>query len=116
MDIKLNPSGTKTVTIKSPRYPSKYSHNQDCRWNIETTKGKLQMTFDKFNIEYASNCKKKDYLFVGSLAKYTSVWLCGSSIPNNFKLTSKKKTMTVKFHSNKSVTKAGFKIRVTAKG
>ena len=31
------------------------------------------MTFDKFNIEYASNCKKKDYLFVGSLAKYTSV-------------------------------------------
>ena len=31
------------------------------------------MTFDKFNVEYASNCKKKDYLFVGSLAKYTSV-------------------------------------------
>ena len=40
---------------------------------LQTTKGKLQMTFDKFNIEYASNCKKKDYLFVGSLAKYTSV-------------------------------------------
>ena len=40
---------------------------------FQTTKGKLQMTFDKFNVEYASNCKKKDYLFVGSLAKYTSV-------------------------------------------
>ena len=41
--------------------------------HFQTTKGKLQMTFDKFNVEYASNCKKKDYLFVGSLAKYTSV-------------------------------------------
>ena len=41
--------------------------------SLQTTKGKLQMTFDKFNVEYASNCKKKDYLFVGSLAKYTSV-------------------------------------------
>ena len=35
MDILLDPSDKKTVTIKSPRYPSKYAHNQDCRWNIE---------------------------------------------------------------------------------
>ena len=45
MDIKLNPSGTKTVTIKSPRYPSKYSHNQDCRWNIEVLPIKVKVKF-----------------------------------------------------------------------
>ena len=55
------------INLKSEKYDINVS------LSFQTTKGKLQMTFDKFNVEYASNCKKKDYLFVGSLAKYTSV-------------------------------------------
>jgi len=109
-------NGKKSITLKSPRYPSKYSHKADCRWNLEATKGKLSMKFVKFNVEYNKKCEKKDYLFVGSIAKYSSVYLCGSSIPKGFKLTSKKKVMTVKFHSNKSVTKPGFSVKVIATG
>ena len=92
------------------------------------------MLFDKFNVEYNSKCERKDYLFVGKIAKYSKVsvyfclincidiynhyfqtYLCGSSIPKGFKLTSKNSEMVVKFHSNAKVTKAGFKIRVIGK-
>jgi len=116
MDIKLNPKKTKTATITSPNYPSKYPKNQKCTWKITATKGKLKLTFDKFNTEWSSNCKKKDYLYVASVAKYNKLYLCGSSMPSDFKLTSKAKTMTLKFKSNASVNKAGFKATVTATG
>ena len=70
------------------------------------------MVIDKFNIEWSNSCKAKDYLFVGNIAKYTKTWLCGSSIPSNFKsLKSKKKEITIKFHSNRSGRKTGFKAR-----
>jgi len=116
MDIKLNPKKTKTTTITSPNYPSKYPKNQKCTWKITATKGKLKLTFDKFNTEWSSNCKKKDYLYVGNVAKYNKLYLCGSSMPSDFKLTSKAKTMILKFKSNKSVAKPGFKATVTATG
>jgi len=117
MEIEMDPDGsTRIYTLTSPRYPSKYSHNQDCKWTFTAKSGKVKMVFDKFNVEWSSSCKSKDYLFVGSIAKYTKTWLCGSSIPKNFKLVSKAKVMTVKFHSNKKVTKSGFKIRLVATG
>jgi len=75
------------------------------------------MVLDKFNVQWSSSCKSKDYLFVGQVAKYTKLWLCGSSIPSGFNgLKSKKKTMTVKFHSNGSGRKTGFKARFIATG
>jgi len=74
------------------------------------------MTFNKFNIEYVKNCKSKDYLYVASIAKYNSLYLCGASMPSGFKLTSKKKSMTLKFKSNGSVQKTGFKAKITATG
>jgi len=117
MDIELDPDGsTRIYTLTSPRYPKKYSHNQDCKWVFTATKGKVKLLFDKFNLEWSSSCKKKDYLFVGNITKYTKTWLCGASIPKKFKLISKKNTMTLKFHSNKSVTKPGFKVRLIATG
>jgi len=117
MEIELDPDGdTRIYTLKSPRYPSKYSHNQDCKWIFTAKTGKVKLLFDKFNLEWSSSCKKKDYLFVGSIAKYTKTWLCGSSIPKKFKLVSKQSTMTLKFHSNSKVTKSGFKVRLIATG
>jgi len=117
MEIEMDPDGdTRIYTLKSPRYPSKYPHNQDCKWIFTAKTGKVKLLFDKFNVEWSSSCKKKDYLFVGSIAKYTKTWLCGSSIPKKFKLVSKKDTMTLKFHSNSKVTKSGFKVRLIATG
>ena len=75
------------------------------------------MLLDKFNVEWSSTCKTKDYLFVGSIKKYTKVWLCGSSVPSGFSaLKSKSNTMTIKFKSNASTRKTGFKVRLIATG
>jgi len=114
----MNPDdSTRIITLKSPSYPSKYPNNRDCKWNLKATRGKIKMVLDKFNVQWSSSCKATDYLFVGNVAKYTKLWLCGSSVPSNFKsLKSKKKEMTVKFHSDKSVRKPGFKARFIATG
>jgi len=109
-------SDSRIITLKSPNYPKNYPKNQDCKWIFTATSGKIKMLFDKFNIAWASSCKKKDYLYVANVAKYTKTWLCGSSVSKNFKLVSKKNTMTVKFHSNGSVQKSGFKVRLIATG
>jgi len=114
----MDPDSTDTriITLKSPNYPKNYPKNQDCKWTLTATKGKLRMMFDKFNVEWNKSCKKKDYLYVANIQKYTKTWLCGSSIKKNFKLTSKKDTMIVKFHSNGSKSKPGFKVRIVAIG
>jgi len=119
MTIDLDPDdvdGPRIYTLKSPRYPSNYPKNQDCKWTFTTTTGKIKMLFDKFNVEWSKTCKTKDYLFVGQISKYTKTWLCGSSIPKNYKLVSKGKEMTVKFHSNSKTSKPGFKVRLVATG
>ena len=88
-----------------------YHHTQNSKYSnstLQATKGKLKLTFDKFNVEWSSSCKKKDYLYVGNVssvnilqisiikvisviqvAKYNKLYLCGSSMPSDFKLTSK---------------------------
>lgn len=74
------------------------------------------MVLDKFNVQWSSSCKTKDYLYVGKISKYTKIWLCGSSIPNNFNpLKSKKSQIVIKFHSDKSTRKSGFKARFIGK-
>jgi len=71
------------------------------------------MVFDSINIQWSSKCNV-DYLFVGKIAKYTKVYLCGARLPNNFSLVSKKNEMVLKFHSDASVTKAGFRAVLVA--
>jgi len=110
----MDPDGTRIVTLKSPNYPSNYPNNKDCTWKLTTTSGNIKMLLDKFNIQWSSSCKAKDYLFVSGVNKYTKLWLCGSTIPSNFVLKSKKKSITVKFHSNGSTRKSGFKARFIA--
>ena len=75
------------------------------------------MVIQKFNVEWSSTCKTKDYFYVGQVKKYTKVWLCGSSVPSTFSaLKSKSDTMVVKFHSNGSKRKSGVKVLLTATG
>jgi len=114
----MNPDdSSRTYTLKSPNYPNNYPNNKNCKWTFVATTGKVKLIIDKFNVEWSSTCKTKDYLYVGQIKKYTKVWLCGSSVPNNFSaLTSKGDTMTVKFKSNGSKRKSGFKVRLIANG
>jgi len=114
----MNPDdSSRTYTLKSPNYPNNYPNNKDCKWTFTATSGKVKLVIDKFNVQWSSTCKTKDYLFVGRIKKYTKVWLCGSSVPNDFSaLTSTGDTMVVKFYSNGSGRKSGFKVRIIATG
>jgi len=114
LTIELDPDGTNKHVLTSPRWPKKYSHNQDCHWTINTKSGQITATFNKFNVEWSKTCKTKDYLFLGQLYKYTKTYLCGNTVPSKTKFKSKNQEMTIKFHSNKKVTKAGFKLTLTA--
>merc|ERR1712018_1063390 len=116
LTIRLNPDkASSTTVITSPSFPQKYPKNQNCKWIINATKGKLKLTFDKFKTEWSQNCKK-DYLFVGNVAKYNKLYLCGSNIPSNLSLKSKDRTIVLKFQSNNKVGKPGFKATVVASG
>ena len=66
LDILLDPdnSTNNQVVVTSPRYPKKYKHNSDCTWNILATRGQIRLTFTKFNLEWAQNCRTNDYIFL----------------------------------------------------
>jgi len=77
--------------------------------------GKLKALIKDFNIESTSNCKKNDYLFFKEIKKYTKIWICGSNVPSKYEtLTSTGDTLEVKFVSDDSGRKTGFKVKVVA--
>ena len=71
-------------------------------------------------------------MFIGQIVKYSKVrrndldllmilfllfqtYLCGNTVPSGTKFKSKNQQMTIKFHSNRSVTRAGFKVVIQGK-
>lgn len=95
---------------------SNYSNSQDFTKTISPDNGgKLVVTFNSFDIENNSSCAY-DYLeiFDGpsiaspSLGKY-----CGTTIPGPFTSTALGGELTFKFHSDGSVTKAGWDADLT---
>jgi len=80
---------------------------------VRASTGQVVIAFEKFNIQSSPVCKKRDYLFLDQIERYNKIWLCGKSMPNNYK--SKKKYMTIKFVSNGKVNAKGFKALLTAK-
>jgi len=113
----LDPTGAtapRTITIESPNYPKKYENDLVCTWKITSTTGNIKMLFSKFNIEANSRCSN-DYLQVsGPVKKYRKVKMCGSNIPSSFNLQSTKTQMIIKFVSNSSVRKTGFRAALFA--
>jgi len=106
---------TSVQTIQSPGFPGRYPNNADCTWEIKTKiDSKITMVFDSFNIEWSRNCKSRDYLLVGAIAKYSKVTLCGARLPKRVKFRSKKNRMIIKFKSNKRKRKSGFKAILVA--
>ena len=58
----LSVTQQRIVTITTLKTPSTHLRT------FQATKGKLKLTFDKFNVEWSSSCKKKDYLYVGNVS------------------------------------------------
>ena len=92
-------------TITSKNHPSIYDNNYDEEWTLEAPEEHIiQLTFESFDIEYSSSCPY-DWVEV-SYGSYSEKF-CGSSIPGPFNSTGP--TMTVKMHTDSSVTGTGFR-------
>ena len=91
--------------IMSKNYPSTYDNIYDEVWTLEPPEGHIiQLTFESFDINDHSQCRD-DFVEV-SYGSYREKF-CGSSIPGPF--TSTGPTMTVKIHTDGSVTGTGFR-------
>ncbi|XP_014429200.3 scavenger receptor cysteine-rich domain-containing protein DMBT1-like isoform X1 [Pelodiscus sinensis] len=95
-------------TFHSPFYPGNYPNNADCVWEIEAENNyHIILSFRDISTE-GSGCQY-DYIEIYDGALYTSPLLgkiCYNSTPT---YTSSSNLMTVRFHSDSSVTKRGFR-------
>jgi len=117
MDILVDPDevlASKIYYLESPNYPNKYPRNQDCRWNVKTTSGQIQVVMEDFSVQYSGGCKNKDYLYFNPVTKYNKVWLCGSN-PTTVRYKSKSTFLTIKFVTNKSGQSTGFRLKIVGK-
>lgn len=87
----------------SPNYPSYYSPNTTCQWDIEVPSGKfIKLKFQKFLVSTGGvNSCSGDYVEVVGKSR-----LCGQQPPNM--ITSNSNMMTVKFFSDSSRVDRGF--------
>ncbi|XP_066271849.1 CUB and sushi domain-containing protein 1-like [Branchiostoma lanceolatum] len=98
--------------ITSPNYPDIYPNNIDCSWTITApSTSRIQLDFVTFGIEYGNNCQY-DFVHVleGHLsgASFLGVF-CGTSLPPTVRTVGN--VMSVKFSSDYSETRAGFKAK-----
>ena len=99
-------SGTATGTIRSPNYPSDYPNSKDQTYPIKVESGsKIELTFTDFAIEDDTECSY-DYVQVLDSDGKQLIKKCGATKPANVVSTSN--TMTVKFHSDETVSAKGF--------
>ena len=94
--------------ITSPNYPSNYPDNKDTDSRLTVASGSVvELTFTNFNLEDSNGCV---YDWVQVVDGDNSVLMdkkCGTSLPG--KVTSKTNVMVVKFHSDSSQNRAGFR-------
>ena len=92
----------------SPRHPKEYPDNIDEVTTIDVPAGsRIELTFNTFDLEedrFTVNCR---FDFVEIKDGATTMKLCGK-IAGSKKFTSSSNEMTVRFHSDTSVTSAGF--------
>ena len=103
------------MNIMSPNHPQNYNNNQDCVVTIRFAEGeRVAIQFEAFDIESHSSCVW-DYLEVrdgdNENSNLIGSKLCGLTNPGTIESTGN--TMTLKFHSDGSVVKTGFKIRTS---
>nr|XP_054752702.1 extracellular serine proteinase-like [Lytechinus pictus] len=95
--------------LTSPNYPDNYGNNADCSFTIHAPVGQtITLTFDDIDIEDHVSCSS-DAVEVhdGDMHGPYLEKVCGSTIPSP--ITSTKNSMYVRFISDNSVTRSGFK-------
>merc|ERR1712025_41598 len=99
-------SSKETGTIKSPNYPSNYPNSKDQTYALKVATGsRMELSFTDFVIEPEDHCSY-DYVQVLDSDGKQLIKKCGSTKPA--KVVSTGNTMTVKFHSDETVTAKGF--------
>ena len=103
------------MNIMSPNHPQNYNNNQDCVVTIRFAEGeRVAIQFEAFNIESASTCGY-DYLEVrdgdNENSNLIGSKLCGPNNPGPIESTGN--AMRLKFHTDGSVVRSGFKIRTS---
>eukprot|EP00794_Sanderia_malayensis_P016656 gene16656-18346_t len=98
--------------IKSPGFPDKYPHKRTCIWNIEAPEGKVvTFNFSWFDIEQHGFCKY-DYVEIRDGWKDNSPQLgryCTKKPPSG--LVSTQNQVRIKFVTDETTAKTGFKLR-----
>lgn len=110
-DMSNTPLSACTGTYRDPNGASNYSSNQDFTQTITPDNGgKLQITFNTFDIENNSSCNY-DYIEVydGPTTAFPLLGkFCGTTNPGPFTSSAANGELTFKFHSDGSVQKAGW--------
>nr|NP_001071840.1 Tolloid protein [Ciona intestinalis]BAE06735.1 Tolloid [Ciona intestinalis] len=101
--------------ITSPNWPREYPTNKQCIWQIVAPpQHRITIEFDKFELEGNEVCKY-DYVEVRSGLTDESTFhgkFCGTELPPV--ITSTINQMRIKFNSDDTVAKRGFRIRFTS--
>ncbi|XP_074855717.1 scavenger receptor cysteine-rich domain-containing protein DMBT1-like [Carettochelys insculpta] len=93
-------------TFQSPFYPGNYPNNADCVWEIEAVNN-YRVTLLFRDIQLNEGCQY-DYIEIYDGPLYTSPLLGKICNGTYFTYTSSSNLMTVRFHSDSSVTNRGF--------
>ncbi|CAM5129646.1 unnamed protein product, partial [Eretmochelys imbricata] len=95
-------------TFQSPFYPGNYPNNADCVWEIEAVSNyRITLSFRDISTE-GGRCQY-DYIEIYDGPLYTSPLLGKICSGSYLTYTSSSNLMTVRFHSDSSVTKKGFR-------
>ena len=102
-------------TISSPSYPRNYPHSSDCVWILRATPGRnVTLTFTNMNVEEHASCnynyvevRQGDNSNSSVIGKY-----CGTKLP--YAITSFGNTLYVRFVSDSSSTRPGFRAEYTS--
>uniref|UniRef100_A0A914Y5A1 CUB domain-containing protein n=1 Tax=Panagrolaimus superbus TaxID=310955 RepID=A0A914Y5A1_9BILA len=129
-EIKLE-NDKLTGTITSPGFPLPYHNNLDCIWNITApedriisakfTNVEMELNFDRCNFDFVelydgiqsnfsttTTTSSSTNTTKGLMGKY-----CGEDTPTDYLITTTP-NMTIRFHSDHSSSKGGFKLVLTA--
>ncbi|XP_076437271.1 cubilin-like isoform X2 [Babylonia areolata] len=109
---------TSSGTITSPNYPGQYPHRRSCTWRITVQQGRrITLTFNDLGLERSSSRRWCfwDYVEVvnGQYGDSPSMGrFCGDTLPDPVQ--SSGNTMTVRFHTDGSVSNRGFSATYTS--
>ncbi|XP_074855665.1 scavenger receptor cysteine-rich domain-containing protein DMBT1-like [Carettochelys insculpta] len=94
-------------TFQSPFYPGNYPNNADCVWEIEAENNYRVTLLFRDIVTEGGRCQY-DYIEIYDGPLYTSPLLGKICIASHLTYTSSSNLMTVRFHSDSSVTNRGF--------